>query len=304
MALPTRSLAVHIGSVANIDVFHRTARPALTAKSTSDGRAPAVWPRVLGYVALAYGISWACWLPLVFGGAVVDVGGWPTHLPGLIGPLLAAIVVASLVSRWRAYRMRLTEWRIGWWWLVAVSPLAMLAAAVLAHSATGGATPAWSDFGRMNGFPLWGPVAVAALLVVVNGLGEEGGWRGFLQPTLQARMRPLFAIAVVAVVWATWHLPLFAVLATYRGFTIVTAVGFFFGMLCGAVVLGWLYNRTGSVAAVAVWHGLFNVASATAAAHGTVAAVVTTIVMAQAVVLVVADLVTRGRVLAPTRRSS
>jgi membrane protease YdiL (CAAX protease family) len=304
LALPTREFAVEVESMANIDVSHRTARPAPTARSTSEGPAPAVWRRVFGYVVLAYGISWACWLPLVAAGADVEVGGWPTHLPGLAGPLLAAVLVSLAVSRWRAYRIGLLRWRIGWWWLVAVSPLAMLAAAVLAHSASGGTVAPWSDLGRVNGFPLWGPVVVAALLVV-SGFGEEGGWRGLLQPTLQARMRPLFAIAVVAVFWATWHLPLFAVIATYRGFSVVTAVGFFFGMLCGAVVLGWLYNRTGSVPAVAVWHGLFNVASATIASHGTVAAIVTTIVMAQAVVLVVADLVTRGRVLAPaTRRDS
>ncbi|MGA8246126.1 MAG: hypothetical protein WB797_04415, partial [Nocardioides sp.] len=45
------------------------------------------------YVALAYAISWSCWLPLVLRGSIVRQGdGWPTELPGLLGPAAAAAV--------------------------------------------------------------------------------------------------------------------------------------------------------------------------------------------------------------------
>jgi hypothetical protein len=71
----------------------------------------------------------------VAAGAVVDVGAWPTQLFGLVGPLLAAVVVSLAVHRWPAYRKGLTRWRIGRWWLVAVSPLAMLAVAVAVPAA-------------------------------------------------------------------------------------------------------------------------------------------------------------------------
>jgi hypothetical protein len=46
---------------------------------------------------------------------------------------------------------------------------------------------------------VWGPLTVLALLVVVNGLGEETGWRGFLQPTPQRVLPPRLAILAVAV---------------------------------------------------------------------------------------------------------
>jgi hypothetical protein len=85
----------------------------------------------------------------------------------------------------------------------------------------------------------------------------------------------------------------------YRDFTPATLVGFVIGLASGAIVLGWLYNRTGSVLAVAVWHATYNLGSATVAAHGLLAAVTTTAVILAAVGLVTADLVTRGRVLAP-----
>ena len=51
----------------------------------------------------------------------------------------------------------------------------------------------------------------------------------------------------------------------------------------------------GSILLVALWHGLFNLVSGTAAATGVLAAVVRTVVMAQALLLVALDLQARRR---------
>lgn len=260
--------------------------------------------RVVGYTALAYLISWSCWIPLVVSHRVVEVGGWPTHLPGLLGPAIAALVVTALAmgrSGVRDLARRMFRWRVGWWWLVAISPLVMLGIALLAEAAGGKPMPSLASFGEFNGFPAWGALSLLGLLVVVNGLGEETGWRGFLQPALQRCMRPRYAMLVVAVIWAGWHAPLFAIISTYRGFTAGTLVGFAIGLVCGAIVLGWLYNRTGSILVVAVWHATYNFSSATTAAHGLPAAISTTIVIVAAITLVVADFMTHGRALAPLR---
>jgi uncharacterized protein len=260
---------------------------------------PVVEPVVV-YAALAFGISWACWLPLAWAGRVVVVGGWPTHLPGLLGPAAAAVVV-SLVFGGREAALRLAgqvlRWRIGWWWLVATSPLLLVIGDLAVRGAAGNAGQALREFGEMNGFPQWTMIGVAILLLA-GALGEETGWRGFLQPVLQRRMRPLLAVLAVAAIWAAWHTPLFLIIENYRGFTPATLVGFVIGLACGAVVLGWLYNRTGSVLAAAVWHATYNLTAATAASHGLLAAISTTAVIAAATALVVADLLTRGRVLA------
>ena len=51
------------------------------------------------YVLLAFGFSWAWWVPLAVAGRVVRPGsGEPTHFPGLLGPLLAALAVTALTG--------------------------------------------------------------------------------------------------------------------------------------------------------------------------------------------------------------
>jgi hypothetical protein len=63
---------------------------------------------------------------------------------------------------------------------------------------------------------------------------------------------------------------------------------FLLGMAGGAVVLTWLYNHTRSILACAVWHGLYNLAGASAAASagvGVISAAVWTFVVLGAAVL-------------------
>jgi membrane protease YdiL (CAAX protease family) len=279
--------------------------PIWGAATDSSGRA------LVAFVVLAYGLSWAWVIPMVVGHQVVKGGqGWPTHYPALFGPAVAAILVVAATSA-RAgigdLLRRVVLWRVGWrWWLVALSPAGFLGIALLASGATGSELPRVADFGLFSGVPPAGLLGVSGL-IVIGALGEEIGWRGFALPALQRRFSPLVASLILAGIWALWHVPQFFVIATYRSFGVAQSVGFVFALTCGAIVLTCLYNRSGgSILLVAVWHGLFNLVSGTAAATGMTAAVVSTLVMVQAVLLVGLDIRARhqGRPspLGPLRR--
>jgi membrane protease YdiL (CAAX protease family) len=163
-------------------------------------------------------------------------------------------------------------------------------------AATGQDLPAPADFGLFSGTPAVGLVGVFLLMTFVGALGEEVGWRGYALPQLQRRFGPLTASLILAPLWFLWHLPQFLVIATYRGFGRVDYVGMLLGLTCGAIVLTCLYNRSGgSILLVIVWHGVYNMMAGTQAATGTLAAVVSTFVMVQAVLLALLDVRARRR---------
>ena len=272
---------------------------------------PSARPRPILFVVLAYGLSWAWVFPLAVSGATVEAGrGWPTHLPSLLGPMLAAVLCSALTGPPALHDLgaSMLRWRIGWrWWLAAISPALALLVVLVVVAAIGADSPTAAGFTRFSGISsARGLVGVTAVVVLIGGLGEETGWRGYLQPALQSRMRPLTATGTVAVVWAAWHTPQFFLIGTYEDFPVALLPVFLVGMAAGAVVLAWLFNRTRSVLACAVWHGLYNVAGASAASSsgaGVIAAAIWTFVVGFALVLLVLDRrATRGgrpSVLAP-----
>lgn len=249
---------------------------------------------VTTYVLLAYALSWAYWIPMALTGQIVRPGGGVTHFPGLLGPLLAAVAATALLEGKAGLRRLLVamgRWRIGWgWWAVALaSPLLVMAAAIAALALAGAGVPSWADLMRFSGLPVMNVLTIFAVVLLVNGFGEETGWRGFALPRLQERHGALTGTLVLAVLWAGWHLPLFAILESFRGFSAVELPGFLLGITAGAFVLTWLFNRTGgSILAVAVWHASYNMTSATIAGRGAIAAATSTAVMIWAVVVVIA----------------
>jgi membrane protease YdiL (CAAX protease family) len=118
----------------------------------------------------------------------------------------------------------------------------------------------WSAIGRseeFTGLPL-GAYWLANL--VFFGVGEEIGWRGFLQPELEGRHPRVLAANLVAIVWAIWHLPLFGVTPSYRATPAVGLVGFAASIWVASWIFAWLLDMgRGSRLVVAVFHAWFDI---------------------------------------------
>ena len=237
------------------------------------------------FVILAYGFSWAWWIPLAISPTIVDPGqGWPTHLLGLMGPALAAIVVigfsegrAGLRDLWS----RIVRWRVGWVWYGVIAATAALAVTPLITESDLNA----ADFVLYSGAPSAG-FTVVLYVFVVNGLGEEIGWRGFLADRLLLRTSQARTALIVWPIWGLWHLPLFWVVANFREFGVGGTIGWAIGLGFGSVVLTWLYQSAGrSILIVALWHTAYNFTTATEATGGIAAAVATAAVIAASVII-------------------
>jgi len=243
---------------------------------------------VATYVTLAYAFSWSCWLPLVATGSIVHQGdGWPTDLPGLVGPSVAALVTLSLTGG----RAALADWlgrmvrfaAPAWCYLFIAGTFLLGLDAALVRSGPLDRL----GLAAYTGAPDLGLVLTFLLALVVNGFGEEAGWRGYLVDRLLPTHGLLRTAGLVAVVWAGWHLPLFLVIDSFRGLGF-SVVGWAVGLYAGSVVLTWLYAVSGrSILVVALWHTTYNFTSATSAMNGLPAAVTSTAVMVVAVLVII-----------------
>jgi membrane protease YdiL (CAAX protease family) len=255
------------------------------------GHPPLPGVALVTYVVLAFAFSWLWWVPMALRGQVARPGqGWPTHLPGLLGPALAAIVV---VLGWHGTTgllelgRRAVRWRgVGrWWW--SVPAILALGVVGLAGSAATGTRVDLGGLAEYSGAPVVSVVLLFGYVLLVNGYGEELGWRGLLADGLVDRVGEVRAALLVTVVWATWHLPLFWVVEGFRSMGWAT-IGWVLGLLAGSVVLTRLYVGSGrSVLLVALWHTAFNVTTATTATQGLSAAITSTAVIVAAVVVLV-----------------
>jgi membrane protease YdiL (CAAX protease family) len=251
---------------------------------------------LIAYFALAIGISWLIEVPLALQAQGISALQIPhaVHYAASFGPLLAALAVTAAVDDGPGLRdllARAARWQIGaGWWLLAVgSPFLMFATGVAVSRAFGGS---WPDLTRIGEVSFLGDIGlwVVPLWIVTFGYAEETGWRGFALPRLQQRHSALTASLMIAAIWVVWHLPAFFYLTTYVELGLAMLPGFAVGVVLGSILLTWIYNSTGgSILAVALWHALYDLVSASRATDVTANVVMSVVVMAWALgVLLVA----------------
>ncbi len=131
--------------------------------------------------------------------------------------------------------------------------------------------------------PSFAGIGTLVVLQLVNGYGEETGWRGFAVPHLRLRHGPPAASLILAIPWAIWHIPTFWLDTGMRGFPPFVIPAFLVGLAAGSIVLTWMAEGSGSILIVALWHAALNLGAATDAAAGSVAAITTTMVIFWAV---------------------
>jgi len=105
-------------------------------------------------------------------------------------------------------------------------------------------------------------LASAFVLGAVNGLvtvGEEIGWRGYLQPSLLQRLPFPLAIVLVGLIWAHWHTPVILMGFNYPDTPILGAVLLWpLTCICWSFVAAWLTINGESLWPAVVFHGSAN----------------------------------------------
>jgi membrane protease YdiL (CAAX protease family) len=195
---------------------------------------------IASYLVIAYGITAALTtllsVSLVFG------------LFALFGPAVAAFIVTRAEGRAerQELRERVTAWRrpLSDYAIAFGLPFAVAAGALAIHLAGGGA---WLGLGA---------ISAIEIVIFVLVIGEEIGWRGFLQPRLRARHGRATAGVLTGLAWTGWHLPM------YVGSGLGTFLVFGWWVVPMAVVIGAVSERARySVIVATVMHGAANIAA-------------------------------------------
>ena len=210
--------------------------------------------RIGVFLALAFALSWWPW-PL----AVLNPES-TAMMP--FGPIIAAVVVTAVAGgprRLVGLLRAVVRWRVSWSRYVIALAGPFLIAGVIGALAIAFEVVRPASLGDAFGWSTWS--ALPLLLVTTAFLGgplfEEVGWRGFLLDELQRRRTVLVSTAVVAMVWAVWHLPLLISEPTGQR----PPFPFLVWVLGQAVVLTWIYNTSsGSVLLAVLFHAAANVA--------------------------------------------
>jgi membrane protease YdiL (CAAX protease family) len=256
---------------------------------------------LLTFLTVTFAITWGWDGALaLLGMQVRQAVGWPTQAPGALGPLMGALA-ASLVlgpGMLRVWVRGLIVLRgPGWLWVGALgAPVVVFAVGAVFDPIQ------WRDLGRFSGLPGWPWPQTLLALLLISGVAEEAGWRGWLLPWLLPRFSPLAAASLVSVVWALWHLPMFFLIKSYRDAGAGFVPVFLASLWCGSVVLTWLWMRSGgSTLIVVLWHGLYDMLGGSAASAGVAGLAVNVLVDLVGVGLAVAELRLRrrGRTLFP-----
>lgn len=215
---------------------------------------------ILAFLAIALGAGWS----LMLAGGPAPVILLATWIPGI-----AALVLTRMHGG--GVRRRLGLDRLGWpdAYLIAIWVPVLFAAGQIALTVGLGGGRLDDDVGGLH--PASGDLPVGEVVQQVVAaitiapfasafvmLGSELGWRAFLLP----RLLPLGswrALALTSLFWWLWQVPL--VLRPTSDRWPLEAAAFFFWCLLVGEILGWLYLRTRSVWAPALFSGAIGATS-------------------------------------------
>lgn len=207
---------------------------------------------------LAFVWSWLWWTPRIL--ATFNVFElsplWDAVLGavGAIGPgLSAAMLALRSGGKSSAIEFFKRGWKLNFNLLLILPALAIMP--IIGGITTGvlvltGLENPWE-------FSLFGYIGVQAapmiVLLLISAVGEEYGWRGYLQKEMQTTWNPFKTSLLLGLIWGVWQLPLHFVSGTLQ--SLMPVILIVLQAMALSVLFTWLYNKTGgSLLIAALFH--------------------------------------------------
>ena len=200
-------------------------------------------------------VNGVAWLAPLLGGSPASPG--PGFILWGVAPLLVSLVMRAITRDWSDLGINPAVGRNIRWYIISflaipVLMILTLFADILFSNAS------------VSGFSLGEflrTFLLALPIFLIFAIFEEVGWRGYLSPKLEALgVNHYLAAALVAVVWASWHLPYIGELTWLNGTgdlgTFIPR--FYLVSFALALVFGEIQNVTGSFWPAVLMHAVAN----------------------------------------------
>jgi membrane protease YdiL (CAAX protease family) len=236
------------------------------------------------FLLWAFGLDWTLALGFwLAGGKLAGAAGMIVGMAYMTGPAIAAVIVqrrspeplaAALGLHWRWNRWFVLAWLLPPVLAIAAMGVALLLPGVTFSTEMAGMYDRFKDMltpeqvldmkrqmATLPVHPFWLTVAqglIAGISVnAVFALGEELGWRGFLQKEL-AHLGFWSSSGLIGAIWGVWHAPFILMGHNYPQHPVVGVVMMTLFCLGWAPLLAHISANAGSVLAAALTHGSLN----------------------------------------------
>ncbi len=222
--------------------------------------------KIITYIFISFGFSWVIW-----GRQVLNHNfdlGWTiskwNHIIAGIGPFTGAILTTLLFEKWTGVKAYFKEKYFTLpklkWILVGVGmPIVFYLVPYLFLGLIQDEWANWTYIGLNSKVPITNTILLWLMWCLFYGIGEEGGWRGFLFPEFCKKYNARTATLYTAFIWALWHLPVFFYDKDFQAMGFTAVIGWVVSLIFGSLLLGWLVKQSKwSLWGVVLWHGTFN----------------------------------------------
>jgi len=217
------------------------------------------WNAVITFCILAYALLWIPFFLFLYArknDRSPELWKKVFSIIGPFSPLLAAVLVRTLISKEGFGNAQLGLAGVPWWyWILAIAlPLFWNGVQDALYLRLGFAEIQWPTIPRrlyLVPLNLFGAIPIF--------LGEEFGWRSFLLQKLIPLGR-WEALLISGLIWALWHAPLvflpnpfYSERPDVRGSMLGSTIFVLFGF-----IFGWMYLESGSVWTAVLMHAYNN----------------------------------------------
>ena len=221
---------------------------------------------IITYYALAFGIAWLIWIPLVLSSRArlaIRIPETTAWLAG-VAPIFAGAFMTYREGGLKGIKQlsaRCVMWKFGLrWYLISVLlPIANILLDLLVYRVLGG-----SIFGVPARHWLSGYFSVVLILIPLA-LFEEAGWRGYASPRLQYLLGKWRGSLVLGGLWGIWHILYYLIrgVSIFADFPlpylIMSLFFFVIGTTAFETLMTWVFRHTrGSLLFACIFHASNN----------------------------------------------